>query len=96
MEYVWRMDCARLSKKVMFGSLVKPADIPWGNKRGRPKKDWASCLKDDCERVGLNPFMPAHNLNVIRAFASIKLLIYLEFDNLLQITRSRQILTNYQ
>jgi hypothetical protein len=51
--HVRRMDCARLPKRVLFGSLVKPADIPWGNKRGRPKKDWTSCLKDDCERVGL-------------------------------------------
>ncbi len=47
------MDCARLPKRVLFGSLVRPADISWDNKRRRPKKDWVPCLIDDCARVGL-------------------------------------------
>ena len=46
--HVRRMDDTRLPKKILFG------ETQGGRKgRGRPKKNWLDCVKDDCEECGI-------------------------------------------
>ncbi len=70
-----------LRKVILFGGLIKPADVPWGNKRGLPKKDWVSYLKDDCERVGLK--WPAEATDRAKWLKRIESLLQEEIGHLL-------------
>ena len=42
------MEDNRIPKRILFGSMVEGS-----RGRGRPKKSWIDCLKEDCERVNI-------------------------------------------
>ena len=47
--HVRRMEDARIPKKLMFGDLPKGKT----KSRGRKKKNWFDCLREDLEKVGI-------------------------------------------